>query len=128
MLKEIETTEDVANLVYMFYAKVYEDTLLAPIFRDVAQINLADHIPTMISFWESVLLGTKSYHNNPYQIHQVLHQKYPLSEDHFTRWVLLFHATIDEYFHGELAEKAKLAADRISTSMQMGFVNPLRAL
>ena len=128
MSKEIETSEDIAKLVRLFYIKVYEDDLLAPVFRDVAKINLANHLPTMNSFWESVLLGAKSYHNNTYQIHQTLNRKYPLSEAHFTRWISLFHATVDEHFHGPLADKAKLTADRVGNSMKMGFTDPLGLL
>lgn len=126
MSKEIETSEDILTLVSMFYAKVYEDDLLAPIFRDIAKIKISDHLPTMTSFWESVLLGAKSYHNNTYQIHHAFHQKCPLSTEHFTRWIGLFHATVDEHFHGPLADKAKLTVDRVGSSMQMGFVNPLK--
>jgi len=125
MSKEMETSEDIANLVKLFYTKVYDDDLLAPVFQDVAKVNFVNHLPTMINFWESVLLGAKSYHNNTYQIHHTLHQKFPLSEAHFTRWISLFHATVDEHFHGPLADKAKLTVDRVGSSMKMGFVNPL---
>lgn len=126
MSKEIETSEDIAVLVRMFYAKVYDDDLLAPIFRDVAKIKIENHLPTMTSFWESVLLGAKSYHNNTYQIHHKLNQTCPLNEAHFTRWIALFHTTVDEHFYGALADKAKLTVDRVSSSMLMGFVNPLK--
>ena len=124
MTKEIETSEDIAKMVERFYAKVYDDDLLAPVFRDIAQIKLANHLPTMTNFWASALLGTKSYHNNTYKIHHALNQKHPLSAEHFTRWISLFHATVDEHFHGPLADKAKLTVDNVGRSMQMGFVTP----
>jgi len=126
MSKQIETSEDIALLVKMFYAKVYDDELLSPIFQDVAKVKLVDHLPIMINFWESILLGTRNYHNNTYQIHFSLNQKCPLSKQHFKRWILLFHATVDEHFYGSLADKAKVAAERISDSMQIGFVDRLR--
>lgn len=122
MLKVLETPEDIAELVRCFYTKVYADDLLRPIFQDVAQLDLAEHLPRMNSFWESVLLGARSYHNNTYMIHHSLNQQCPLSTAHFDRWVSLFHKTVDERYCGPLADKAKAAVDQISRSMQMGIL------
>ena len=123
MSKELSTSEDIRHLIKTFYTKVYEDDLLAPVFRDIAGVEFGNHLSTMQNFWESVLLGTKSYHNNTYRVHYELHQKASLTEAHFTRWISLFNATVDEHFHGSLADKAKQTVHQVGRSMQMGFVN-----
>ena len=41
-VRDIETSEDVELLVRAFYQKVYQDELLAPIFTEVAGVQMDD--------------------------------------------------------------------------------------
>lgn len=41
----------------------------------------------------------------------------PLGPEHFGRWLALWSLTVDELFHGEKAELAKLQAGRIGGSL-----------
>ena len=100
---DIATTADVALLVDRFYGKVRVDALLGPIFNDVAQVDWPAHMATLYSFWETMLLGTGTYHGAPYPKHAVL----PVEKAHFDRWLELFLATVDENFSGPKAEEAK---------------------
>jgi len=109
-MKTIETQEDIIVLVDSFYTKVNKDELLSPIFKDIAKVHWETHMPTMYAFWGSILLGTGTYSGRPFPKHLAL----PIKQEHFDRWLLLFHTNIDEQFIGELAEEAKIRANTIA--------------
>ena len=109
-MKTIQTKEDVIYLVDSFYAKVNKDELLSPIFNDFAKVNWETHMPTMYSFWGSILLGEESYSGRPFPKHLPL----PIKQKHFDRWLELFHQTVDENFEGKLAIEAKSRASNIA--------------
>ncbi|MTI32190.1 group III truncated hemoglobin [Xanthovirga aplysinae] len=101
--KDIETEEDIKKLVDSFYDKVKRDEILAPIFNETAQVNWEKHLPKMYTFWSSLLLGSATYRGNAFAKHAPL----PIKEQHFTRWLQLFHKTIDDLFSGPKAAEAK---------------------
>jgi hemoglobin len=51
--------------------------------------------------------------------HEQLHQKSPLSAEHFDRWLQLFLSTVNELFEGEKAELIKQRALSIATMMRI---------
>jgi len=108
---DIQTRNDVETLVDSFYAKVFDDALLAPVF---ASVDWAHHKPIMYNFWSSILLGDQSYQGNPFQKHIPL----PIDQSHFTRWLALFTQTVDEHFSGEKASEAKQRAYSIAAIFQ----------
>ena len=101
--RDIETSEDIKTLVDRFYDKVKRDELLAPIFNEVAKVDWATHLPAMYRFWETLLLGAKSYGGAPFPKHAVL----PIQQEHFERWVALFVETVNENFEGSKSAEAK---------------------
>jgi hemoglobin len=109
-MKTIHTKEDVIYLVDSFYEKVNKDELLSPIFNDFAKVDWEAHMPTMYSFWSSILLGEESYSGRPFPKHLPL----PIKQKHFDSWLELFHQTVDENFEGELALEAKNRASNIA--------------
>jgi hemoglobin len=109
-MKTIHTKEDVIYLVDSFYKKVNKDELLSPIFNDFAKVDWEAHMPTMYSFWSSILLGEESYSGRPFPKHLPL----PIKQKHFDRWLELFHQTVDENFEGDLALEAKNRASNIA--------------
>jgi len=68
---DIATSADVAMLVDRFYGKVRVDALLGPIFNDLAQVDWPSHMATLYSFWETMLLGTGTYRDEPFAKHVV---------------------------------------------------------
>jgi hemoglobin len=118
MKKEIKTREDVELLVNSFYEKILKDDLLKPVFVDIAQINLKEHLPILHDFWESVLFGTSAYKGNPMSSHLNLNQKTKLSPELFGRWLDLFTETVNENFKGTKADEAKTRAKTIAQLMQ----------
>ena len=106
-MKEIIDREDVILLVNRFYDKVKQDHLLGPLF---AHVDWPHHLPTMYSFWSSMLLGEQSYKGNPFQKHIGL----AITASHFERWIELFDQTVDENFIGDSAIQVKDRARSIA--------------
>lgn len=110
MKREIETIEDIQQMVDSFYAKVREDDLLKDIFENVIKDKWAVHLEKIYRFWQTVLLGEHTYSGSPF----MHHAKLPVERKHFDRWVKLFVENIDEQFIGAKASEAKLRAGSIA--------------
>lgn len=114
MANDIFKLNDVKVLVDSFYEKIREDALLSSIFNDVIQDRWPEHLETMYTFWQTVLLGEHTYTGSPFPPHANL----PVSKEHFDRWLVLFFETIDDHFEGEKAEEAKWRASRMAEVFQ----------
>ena len=110
---DITTRDDCERLVRAFYSRAMTDPILGFIFVDVAKLDLESHVPKITDFWETVLLGTQSYHGGAFRVHAELNTKVPLRAGHFERWLHLWRTTVNELFAGERAELAKSHADRV---------------
>lgn len=122
-MKDIETRQDIEKLLKTFYEKAFEDKTIGYIFKDVAKLNLAEHLPIIADFWEMMLFGTvnfqEKYKRSPMQKHIELNAKEPLLAEHFKQWLKIFFETIDEFFAGEKADLAKYRANAIANTMFM---------
>lgn len=112
--QDIVNEADIRNLVNTFYGKVRQDELLAPIFETVIGNRWDHHLERMTDFWSTLLLYTKKFSDDPLNKHLPL----PLNKEHFDRWLLLFHGTVDELFQGQIAENAKKRAYSIARIMK----------
>ena len=131
--KDITTREDIEKLIQAFYDKMLDDIILGFIFTEIANVNLKEHLSVICDFWETVIFAVPKYKRGPevMKVHMDLNEKIPLKKGHFTRWLYLFHTTIDEMFEGENALKTKERASLIAESMlkrlsnknQMNVVN-----
>jgi hemoglobin len=111
---DIQTRADVERLVRAFYGKALADPQIGWLFTDVARLDLEAHVPQIASFWETVLLGAKSYAGTPFEPHARLHAKANLRAGHFGRWLALWNETVDELFAGATAKLAKAHALRVA--------------
>ena len=111
---DIGSRADCERLVRSFYGRALEDPIIGFIFVDVAKLDLEAHVPRIASFWETVLLGARSYSGGAFRPHAELHAKVRLREGHFTQWLNLWCRTVDELFAGERAELAKAHAQRVA--------------
>ncbi len=107
MKKDISNSEDISFLVHAFYDKVLKDDLIGPFFTKVANVNWDEHLPHMIQFWETVLLGKATFEGWPMRTHLMLNKKEPMKVEHFERWTAMWFSIIDENFEGEIATEAK---------------------
>jgi len=116
---------DVDQLVERFYAQVRTDARLGPIFEAaVGEQGWPAHLATLKDFWAGVLQGAGRYKGSPMAVHARLPQ---LSEDLFSPWLALFHATCGELFDAARADLAGEKAERIARSLKLGlFFRPGR--
>lgn len=118
---DLDSPERIRAFIEAFYARVLADELLAPIFLDVAAIDLSKHLPIICSYWEKLILGSDSYRRHTMNIHRALHAKQKLEPRDFERWLALFCATLDENFRGPGAERARQIAKHIARNMQVSL-------
>ncbi len=117
--KDIENRGDLLLLIQEFYKKLLADDSINYLFTDVANINLEHHFPVLGDFWDSILFQSDTYRKNAMQPHIALHQKSPLTKQHFETWLRYFKETIDELFAGDNAFIIKEKATSIATVMQI---------
>ncbi len=112
-VRDIESRADCERLVRAFYTRALDDPIIGWIFVDVAKLDLEAHLPVIASFWETILLGARSYRGGAFRPHAALHARAGLRAGHFRRWLALWNTTVDELFAGERAELAKDHARRV---------------
>jgi hemoglobin len=111
---DITTENHIKILVDSFYNKVNTDSLLSPIFNNVAHVDWQKHLPLLYQFWSTLLFRSNTYQGRPWPKHALL----PVSVEHFDRWISLFKETVDEHFSGPKATEAKNTAASISDTFQ----------
>ena len=109
-LPDIATLDDVRMLVNSFYQKVRSDSLIGPVFNEVITDQWPVHLEKMYRFWETLLLGNKTYFGAPFPPHAQL----PADKEHFDTWLRLWYETVDESFQGPVADEAKWRADKMA--------------
>ncbi len=122
MKHDIRNREDIRLLMERFYDKLLADESISYLFTDVAKINLDEHFPVLVDFWDSILFQADTYQKNAMKPHVDLHQQSPLEAHHFKTWLGYFIATVDEFFDGEKAELARQRATSIATIMQIKVI------
>ena len=126
-MADIATRDDCERLVRAFYGRALEDPIIGWLFTDVARLDLEAHVPTITSFWETVLLGARTYAGGAFRPHALLHARAGLRGGHFARWLALWSQTVDEQFAGPVAEEAKAHAVRVADAFHrrlQGYDDP----
>ncbi len=119
---DLDSKAHISTFLCSFYDKLLVDPVLAPIFLDVAGIDIRVHLGHIQSYWEKLLLGEDNYQRHTMNIHRALHGKRALSEAEFDRWLDFFVRSVDEGFAGPYAEKAKRVARHIAGNMKTRIV------
>ena len=120
-LPDVDSRENIEWFVDRFYERMLADEQLAPIFVDVAAIDLAVHLPHIKDYWCKLLLGDTRYQRHTMNIHRQLHGKRPLQAGDFQRWLAFFSTTVDAHFAGARAELAKQVAAAIAANMEQSL-------
>ena len=115
---DLDCRENIEQFVDDFYRRILAHEQLAPIFLDVAAIDLAVHLPHIKDYWCKLLLGDKSYRRHTMNIHRQLHGKQALQAEDFQRWLELFNRALDEGFAVERVERARRVAASIAGNME----------
>jgi hemoglobin len=118
---DLNSRKNIESFVNCFYQKILADSRLAPIFLEVAEVDLSVHLPHIKDYWCKLLLGERSYRRHTMNIHRQLHRKSALQSKDFKQWLALFVATVDENYQGERAERAKKVARSIAKNMKFSM-------
>ncbi|MBP8822596.1 MAG: group III truncated hemoglobin [Flavobacteriales bacterium] len=111
---DIGTLADVRLLVDTFYGRARQDELIGPVFNNTIQDRWPEHLEKLYRFWQTILLGERTYQGAPF----IPHFPLGIDERHFNRWLMVFQATIDELFAGPKAEEAKQRAGMMAQMFQ----------
>lgn len=105
-------------LVDRFYARVREDELIGPIFKDTIR-DWDEHLVRLTDFWSSVMLASGRYKGNP----MVAHLKHvaQLTGPMFDRWLEIWRQTTSEMLPPQAAAGMQDKANRIAESLQIGL-------
>ena len=110
-LPDICNQTDIKLFVDVFYGRIKNDPLLAPIFTErIPDDAWEKHLNRMYGFWNTVLFFQKEYKGNPFAKHMHLE----VNAEHFQQWLYLFKTTIDSHFQGPTADSTKNRADKMA--------------
>lgn len=112
--RDLDSPDEIAEMVRRFYADVAQDDLLGPVFNDVARVDWSEHLPKLAAFWSRALLGLPGYQGNPFRAHAEIHGRRPFTAAHFERWLSLFHETVELGWVGPCATRARDLADNVA--------------
>jgi len=115
---DIQSREDLALLVSIFYKKICQNEKISPFFK-LFIVDWSTHKERFTDFWHSNLFSSKSYQGKILQshIHADHHFKCGFNENHFKLWLELWILSVNELFNGENAEKAKKRARCMASIM-----------
>jgi hemoglobin len=100
---DLDSPEQIAEMVRRFYEDVARDNLLGPVFNDIAQVDWSEHLPKLTAFWCRALL---------FRAHALIHERQPFTPAHFQRWLDLFFTTVQSGWVGPRVDAAcSLAAN-----------------
>jgi hemoglobin len=116
-LPDLTTRGAIDELVTSFYREVVFDDLLEPVFGEVAEVDWARHIPVLVDYWVSILLGTKGRGGSIMGVHRRLHGLAPIERAHCDRWYSLWVGCVDERWSGPVADRAKHHAASLMAGM-----------
>ena len=117
-MTKITNRDDVSLLVHTFYDKIRQHELLGPIFNGhITEEQWPAHLSKLTDFWESNLFGVRTFRGSPSKAHVNVDKNlnHTISQNHLAQWLQLWFETINELFEGELADRAKEMARRMST-------------
>lgn len=113
-MADLDSPEQIAEMVRRFYQDVAQDDLLGPVFEDVAGVDWAEHLPKITAFWCRMLLGEHGYDGNPLEAHRRIDALEPFTAEMFVRWLELFHETVELGWDGPHVDQAKRLAARVA--------------
>ena len=118
MKHDIRNRNDVFLLVSEFYKKVGQNQEIGFFFNNTIT-DWDSHLEKLTDFWQTNLFFSGNYRGNPVKAHNRVDEENQnkISEYHFGIWLNLWFATIEEHFEGELAQRAKNNARKMSTHL-----------
>ncbi|MBW1294423.1 group III truncated hemoglobin [Aquimarina litoralis] len=123
-MREIKSRDDVFVLVSSFYKNIRQDETLGPIFNaHIQEKQWPEHIEKLTDFWVTALFGKVCYKGNPAKAHKKVDHNlnHSINQIHFGKWLQLWFYTIDKFYEGAIAQRAKDAARKMATSQYLSI-------
>jgi hemoglobin len=121
--RDLDTPEEVFEMVTRQYVDVGQDDLLHPYFNfGPGFIDWQAHIGIVSDYWCHVLLFAPDYEIDVIEHHRHLHDRVPFTSELFDRWLSIFDETIDGGWSGPNSETAKKRAIGTAWAMAQRFV------
>jgi hemoglobin len=115
---DLDSPEEIVELVTRQYADVVQDELLAPHFAfGPGFIDWQAHIGNVADYWNHVVLLAPDYEIDVLDSHHRLHEGHPFTPELFDRWLEIFHDTVAGGWTGPLADTAKKRATGMAWAM-----------
>lgn len=109
--------DSITQLVTRFYRDVRTDSVLGPTFESVLAGRWDAHLPRMVEFWSTVMLGTRSFNGNVFGKHMLVPGVTP---EHFTRWIRLWRQHTNAAFDAASARRFQSVAMGIASQLHRG--------
>lgn len=116
--RDVDTIEEITELVTRQYVDVVQDDLLQPYFDfGPGFIDWQAHIAAVTDYWAHVLLYAPGYEIDVIESHRHHHDLEAFTPEAFDRWLQIFHDTIDGGWTGPRATIAKKRATGMAWAM-----------
>lgn len=121
--RDLDSIEEITELVTRQYADVVQDELLEPYFDFGPEfIDWQAHIGAVTDYWAHVLLYAPDYEIDVIESHRHHHELEPFTPELFDRWLQIFHDTVDGGWAGPKATIAKKRATGMAWAMAQRFL------
>lgn len=110
--------DSITQLVTRFYYDVRADALLGPTFENVLGTRWTSHLPRMVEFWSTVMLGSRSFSGNVFAKHMAVPG---VTAGHFERWLHLWTLHTQALFDASQARRLQKVASDIARNLYRGY-------
>ncbi len=123
--RDLETPDEIVEMVTRQYVDIVQDDLLAPYFNfGPGFIDWQAHIRTVADYWNHVVLLAPDYEIDTIENHRRLHDHSPFTGELLDRWLQIFDDTVDGGWTGPLSISAKRRARGMAWAMAHRFLGP----
>ena len=116
--RDLDSAEEIFELVTRQYADVVQDDLLAGYFTfGEGFMDWQALIGTVADYWNHVLLYAPGYEIDTIDHHRAINDEHPFAPELFDRWLQIFHDTVDGGWSGPTADIAKKRGTGMARAM-----------
>ena len=121
--RDLDTEEEIIEMVTRQYVDVGQDDHLAPYFNfGPGFIDWQAHIGTVADYWCHVLLYAPGFEIDVIETHRDLHDRAAFTPELFDRWLQIFHDTVNGGWTGPKAVMANRRATGMAWAMAQRFL------
>ena len=120
---DLDSPEEIFEMVTRQYADVVQDELLSPYFSfESGNVDWQAHIASVTDYWLHVVLLAPDYEIDVLESHRHLHEHRAFTPELFDRWLQIFVDTVDGGWSGPNASLAKKRATGMARAMAMRYL------